>query len=65
MEANINSPCDSKCGLNEINYCTSCFRSVHEICTWKTMEKEDKSRIMGEIIAIKLSLIDVNAVIAE
>ena len=56
MDTSIDSPCDMKCELNELNYCTSCFRSVHEIYTWKTMEQEERDRILGEITAIKLFL---------
>lgn len=47
----VNSPCVSKCVLNEDDICEGCYRSAIEITDWVMYSDEEKLAVIKECSA--------------
>lgn len=47
----VPSPCIQRCQINPINgYCQGCWRSLHEIASWKELDDHAKRQVWRETV---------------
>ena len=49
MSAEIESPCTGICKLDERQLCIGCLRSIDEIITWPSADREARERILRAV----------------
>ncbi len=49
MEPIVDSPCVRNCCLNDEDICLGCFRSLHEITRWSTLDNQGKQRVLDAV----------------
>ncbi|QOL27287.1 DUF1289 domain-containing protein [Thalassotalea sp. LPB0316] len=49
-----NSPCIDNCCLDEQDVCTGCYRTINEICQWRSMSDAEKIDVYQRIAKRKL-----------
>ncbi|WP_284300205.1 DUF1289 domain-containing protein [Thalassotalea loyana] len=56
LKSEAHSPCINNCCLNEHDICMGCYRSIEEICQWRSLTREEKSAVYQKIVVRKSEL---------